>query len=152
MPSRSQRESHVSKNLFSSESKTRKRNRNAYKVSQCCVRPQHALGGDTFSRLTKLHADDGAEKVFDVFAVCVVGDPAWTADGDTAHDECGKMNEGDAVEVGREETGNVLFEADEEYACDGTLELGDCGHGARDATVDVGGHALVVVVVLWVVS
>ena len=62
------------------------------------------------------------------------------------------MDEGHAIEVGREETGNVLLEAEEEYACDGALELGDGGHGAGDATVNVGGHALVVVVVLGVVS
>lgn len=124
----------------------------AYKVSQGRVRPQHALGGDTFSRLAELHADDGAEKVFDVFAVRVVGDPTWTAHSDTAHDKGGKMDEGHAIEVGREETGNVLLEAEEEYACDGALELGDGGHGAGDATVNVGGHALVVVVVLGVVS
>lgn len=124
-----------------------KKTRDAYEISQGGVGPQHALGGDTFSRLTELHADDRAEKVFDVFAVGVVGDPAWTADGDAAHDEGGEVDEGDAVEVGREETGNVLLEAEDEYAGDGALELGDGGHGAGDATVDVGGHALVVGVV-----
>lgn len=58
------------------------------------------------------------------------------------------MDEGDAVEVGREEAGNVLLETEDKYACNGAFELGNGGHGAGDTTVDVGGHALVVVVVV----
>lgn len=110
----------------------------AYKVSEGCVRPEHTLGGYTFSRLSELHADDGAEEIFDFFAICIVGYPTWSADGDAPHDKGGKMNEGNTIEVCGEQASDVLLESDKKDACDGSLELGyGCHHRVRDTAFDV---------------
>ena len=36
-------------------------------------------------------------------------EPAGTSEGDAAHDEGGEMDEGDCVEAGGEEAGDVAF-------------------------------------------
>ncbi len=98
-------------------------------MSECGIRPEHALGRDAITGLPEIHGDGPAEKVLDLVAVGVSGDPAGPADGYAPEDECGDMEDRDMVEVGRKEACEVLLVADEEYARDDALEVGDGGLG-----------------------
>ena len=119
-------------------------------MAQGGVRPQYALGSYALTGLAHIHAHGCAEKVFDVFRVVIVHEPAGSVERYAAHGKGGKVDEGDAVESGGEETGDVVFVADEEDAGDVALEQGDGGQGLGDAAVDEGIEPVVVVVVMMV--
>lgn len=119
-----------------------------HEVPQGRVRPEYALSSYALAGLAHIHADGSTEKVFDVFAVVVVHEPAGSIEGYAAHGKGGEVDESDAVEPGGEEAGDVMFVADEEDAGDVALEEGDGGQGLGDAAVNEGVEPVVVVVVL----
>ena len=64
-------------------------------------------------------------------------EPAGSSEGDAAHDESGEMDEGDCVEAGGKETGNVALVSSQQQAGNRALELGDGGDGLGDASVEM---------------
>jgi len=98
-------------------------------MTQRCVRPQHTLGRDPLACLPHVHAYRRTEEVLDLLAIVVLHEPTGPAEGDAAHDEGGEVDEGDGVETGGEEAGDVLLIAYKQDAGDASLELGDCRHG-----------------------
>ncbi len=78
-------------------------------MPKCCIGPQQAFGGHTLTSLPEIHADDGAEKVLELFRVSVVRGPAGSCERNALHDEGGYVHDGDVVQARREKSGNVLF-------------------------------------------
>jgi len=112
-----------------------------YKLAQGSVGPQDTLGGDSLAGLPHVHAEQRAEEILDLVAVVVPRQPARAAERQAAHGEGGELDEGEGVEMGREQPGDVVVVSDEQDAGDGMLELGQSGlelGSAREAAVDEG--------------
>ena len=74
------------------------------------VCPQYALGRDAIAGLAEVHRNYSSEEVFDLVAVRVCRDPAGPAYGHASEDKSRELEEGDEVEVSREEADYVLLE------------------------------------------
>ncbi len=112
------------------------------------IRPEDALSCDALSRLSEVHCDRTTQKVPDPVAVRVRRDPARSSHGRASQDEGWEVEEGDAVEVGGEETDDVLLEADEDDTRYCTLNFRDGVRSLGDTSVWVWAGVFLVIVLV----